>query len=133
MKQPTVEVPVFKLAPVAEKALKQMRERADKKWTKVVDEEWEKRKDNRWFWIGPLMWPDKEEVEILIGKVDKPAQLTLGTEFAKIYMDTRQRDNYKEFVALMKNKPDSIVTLSVEDYNTLMTWDGEGKEEETFE
>jgi len=132
MKTPTIEVPVFKLAPVAEKALKQLRERADKKWTQVVDKEWNKRKDKRWFWIGPLIWPDKEEVEEMLGKVDKPSYITLGTEFAKSYMATRQTDNYKDIVALMKNKPDSIVTLGVDDYNILMTWDGPGKEEETF-
>ena len=122
MKQPTIKVPVSELAPVAEKALEKLRERADEKWAKVIDNEWKKRKDKRWFWIGPLIWPDKEEVEQLLGKVEKHSQIILGTEFAKSYMATRQTDNYKDLVALMKNKPDAIVTLSVEDYNVLMTW-----------
>jgi len=132
MKRPTIKVPVSELAAVAEKAFKQMQQRADKKWNDVLDKEWENRKDTRWFWIGPLMYANKEEVEQLLGKVDKPSQLTIGTEFAKIYMATHQTDDYNDFIALMKNKPDSIVTLGVKEYNTLMTWDGPGKEEKTF-
>ena len=126
MNEITLEVPVFKLAPVAESALKQMRENADEEWNKKVDELWKKNKKSRWFWVGKLMYSSREDLEEEMGKVEKPSQMVVGTQFQKIYMQTRQVAAYKDFIELMKYKPDSIVTLPVEDYNVLMTWDGEG-------
>ena len=134
MKMPTMQAPIKELGPIAVKALKQMRERADKEWNKEVDEVWAKQEGRQWFWIGPLSWPTtRDEVEEMLGKVDKPSQMKFHSTFRRIYLQTRQVSTYKDFIALHKNKPDTIVTLSVEDYNVLLTWDGDGKVEETFE
>ena len=123
MKHNTMEASITELAPIAKQALKGMRERADKEWTEKVDEFYEENKTARWYWIGKLIYPTRESVEIYFGKVDKPSQMVIGTHFHELFLRTQQISSYEDLVKLQKNKPNTMVTMTVESYNVLKTWE----------
>ena len=121
MREPTIEVPVSELARVAKLGLEKLHKRAEDKWKEFIDKEMEK----RWFGYGPKMWAHRSLAEDYHGKVEKVKDIDRRTRYNKYFGDSRQLKQYRDFIELNKNRPspETLVTMLVDDYNVLMTWD----------
>jgi len=122
MKDMTIQVPITKIKVQIERGLQYLKEDKIQKWNARVDEEWEYYKGKRHFWIGPLKYTSREDVEKEFGKPEKEQNGKINTTWKLIRGASRQVIMYRQLLELANYDYRQVVTMTVLDYVTLMSF-----------
>lgn len=124
----SIDIPIKDIVKMARTANRGFFDLAKLKWDKEINAFWKKNKNKRHFWIWDLKWKNIHEVELYHGKPKKGESGRYPTFYGQCFKNTRQSVLYYDIITLYDNNPDAVITLSISNYNTLMTYNADESE-----
>ena len=124
MSTATITVPVREIAEMAKNGIKGIMKEKDKRWERRVDRFQEEINNSLFSFIKKRAFPTRESIEEYLksSSVTRGNRLLVLSPYKRIYMPTEQLNLYNEIVQLADTSPDKEITMTLSDYNVLMTW-----------
>ena len=122
MSNALITVPVSEIAEIAKNGIKGIMSEKDKRWEQRVDKFQEEVNNSFFSFIKKRAFPTRESIEEYLKVSPSSSRLINMSPYDRIYMETEQLALYEEIVELAKHSPDKEITMTIQDYNILMTW-----------
>ena len=123
--KPTIRIRIFKIAPYLTRGLEYIKQDNITNWNKAVDEFWEDVEGQRHFWIGPLRFKTREDVEDYLGKPEEGEVGEQGTVWNKTRGATYQVQMYRQLLKVFEHNPAIEVTMLATEYTVIMGFDAD--------